>query len=425
MTELKYYEGSLIGKRYKPGLMFVFQVAVPVAECGEFALLIEHDGQNDANVSSMLRLAEEGKAPYCVCIGVSPGKITMPDGTQREMRMNSYDLFDREYSDFVVYELIPYISEKYSVKFSSSPDMHGVSGGSSGGVSAFVMAWFHPEYFHRVHMSSPSFLAMGRGNEIPYLIRKYETKPLRIYEEYSENEPNDYFGWSRAIDEETRAALTFAGYDFKCTYFPGEGHCSRYGNADEAYIRNEWIWRDWNVKNLTALRNSPRVDKIIPAGSTWEVCSSFPPSETYASPAELADHFERIVLSNDKLAWYAANADDDIVLMFANDGNVFAERGLLHATLHTVPRFYPKGAIDMAVDKADRLFVLTSIGIQCVRSFGLIDIILDLPDHANPLEIAVADALYVRTEKGVYRRSLNEVCTKTDNQPRKFSSYYD
>ena len=79
----------------------------------------------------------------------------------------------------------------------------------------------------------------------------------------------------------------------------------------------------------------------------------------------------------------------------------------------------------MAVDKADRLFVLTSIGIQCVRSFGLIDIILDLPDQAIPLEIAVADALYVRTEKGVYKRSLNEVCTKTDNQPRKFSSYYD
>ena len=268
MTELKYYEGSLTGERYKPGMTFSFKVAVPVVKCDEFALLVEHDGQNDANVSSMLKLAEEGKAPYCVSVGVVSGKMVMPDGTHRGMRMNSYDLFDREYGDFIVYELIPYISKEYSITFHPSPDMHFVSGGSSGGISAFVIAWFHPDYFHRVYMSSPSFLAMGRGNEIPYLIRKYETKPLRIYEEHSENEPNNYFGWSRAIDEESREALIFAGYDFKCAYFEGEGHCSRYGNADEAYIRNEWIWRDWNVKRTIAPRNSPRVDKIIPTNSS-------------------------------------------------------------------------------------------------------------------------------------------------------------
>ena len=199
MVNLRYYEGSLVGKRYKPGLEFVFKVAVPDIECDEFALLVEHDGQNDENVSSMLKLAEEGKAPYCVSVGVVSGEMVMPDGTQRNMRMNSYDLFDREYGDFIVYELIPHISREYSINFSALPDMHFVSGGSSGGISAFVIAWFHPEYFRRVYMSSPSFLAMGRGNEIPYLIRKYETKPLRIYEEYSEYEPNDYFGWSRSF----------------------------------------------------------------------------------------------------------------------------------------------------------------------------------------------------------------------------------
>jgi len=425
MAEVKVYEGSIIGNRYKPGILFNFKISVPLAECDEFALLVEHDGQNDANVSSMLKLADEGKAPYCVSIGVWAGNMIMPDGTLREMRMNSYDLFDREYGDFLIYELIPYISQEYSIKFSPSPDMHFVSGGSSGGISAFVIAWFHPEYFHRVYMSSPSFLAMGRGNEIPYLIRKYETKPLRIYEEYSEDEPNDYFGWSRAIDEEAREALTFAGYDFKCTYFPCEGHCSRCQTADEAYIRNEWIWRDWNVKKITSPRNSVRVSQVIPEDSRWEECDVFPTQEKAVPPAVLSESFDHVILCNDMQAWYAANTNDDVVLMFVNDGNVSAEKNLLHATLHTVPRFYPKGAIDMAVDKADRLFVLTSIGIQCVRSFGLIDVILDLPDSSNPLDIAVSDALYVRTEKGIYRRALREVCTRCDDQPRKFSSYYD
>ena len=425
MTAIKSIQCTLVGRKYKPGILFDVVIAVPEANVDEYALLIEHDGQNDANVNSLLALADEGKAPYCVSVGVFPGKIKMPDGTLRKMRMNSYDLFDREYGDFIVYELIPYISKEYSIRFSSSPDMHLVSGGSSGGISAFVMAWFHPDYFHRVYMSSPSFLAMGRGNEIPYLIRKYETKPIRIYEEYSQNEPNDYFGWSKAVDEEARAALTFAGYDFKCTYIEGEGHCSRYRNADESYLRNEWIWRDWNVAKITAPRNSLRIDRVITAESRWEICDIFPVKENTAPPAALSEHFDKVVLSNDGQAWYVANKSDDAVLMFVNGGKISTEKGLLHATLHTIPGIYPKGAIDMAVDTADRLFVLTSIGVQCVRSFGLIDVILDLPDRAIPLEIAVSDALYVRTESGIYKRPLCEVCTKSDEQPRKFVSYYD
>lgn len=44
------------------------------------------------------------------------------------MRMNNYDLFTREYGDFLVYELIPYIEETYGIHFYESPDMHFVSG---------------------------------------------------------------------------------------------------------------------------------------------------------------------------------------------------------------------------------------------------------------------------------------------------------
>ena len=79
----------------------------------------------------------------------------------------------------------------------------------------------------------------------------------------------------------------------------------------------------------------------------------------------------------------------------------------------------------MAVDKADRLFVLTSIGIQCVRSYGLIDAILDLPDRTKPIKIAVSDALYVKTESGVYRRELREICTADGAEKRRHISYYD
>ena len=79
----------------------------------------------------------------------------------------------------------------------------------------------------------------------------------------------------------------------------------------------------------------------------------------------------------------------------------------------------------MAVDRTDRLYVLSAMGIQCVRSFGLIDVILALPDDSAPLEIVIADALYVRTEKGCYRRALHEICVIADEKKRRGCSYYD
>lgn len=424
MTEVRNIEGVLIGDKYKPGIEFAYYAAIPCVENYEFAYIIEHDWQNQATVNAHLRLADEGKAPYCVSIGIQPGMLTMPDGSKRNMRMNSYDLFDREYGDFIVHELIPHISKKYGVRLSSSPDMHAVSGGSSGGISAFVIAWFHPEVFHRIYMSSPSFLAMGRGNEIPYLVRKYETKPFRIYQEHSENEPNEYFGWTVGIDMEAIEGFKFANYDFQHVYFPGEGHCSRYRDENEAYKRFEWLWEGWKDAPVKAKANSARVNEVVPFGCGWEACGCFP-EVSYDAPEELAEAYDKVVLSNDAQAWYASNMHEDVVHMFLNDDEVSLDRLILHATLHTIPHYNLKGAIDMAVDREDRLYVLTEIGVQCVRSFGLIDVILDLPDGEMPEKIAVTDALYVKTTGGIYRRKLQERCTAETNEKRRHVHYYD
>ena len=420
MGEYRFIEGSLTGVRYKPQLRFAYKLAVPEGDHGELALCVDHDGLNDAAADAQLALAGEGRAPYAVCIGVVAGTLEYPDGSSRGMRMNSYDLFDREYGDFLVYELIPHIKQAYDLPISDSPDMHLVSGGSSGGISAFVCAWFHPEYFRRVYMASPSFLAMGRGSEIPYLIRKYETKPIRVFEEYSENEPDDYFGSSCPIDMEARNALMFANYDFAWDFFPGEGHCSRRTNREQAYKRMAWIWHDWQTEPVRAPANSPRVDQVIPWGTTWEPCADFP--EKAATDWPLAAAFKYAVPSADGQMWYAANPDSDCVFSFPNIDPVTPDKALLHAALHTLPRRKVPGALGLAVDGGDRLYVLTEMGVQCVRSFGLIDVILDLPDDAAPLDIAAAGDLYVRTEKGCWRRPL---CSAAREPGRRAVSYYD
>ena len=265
---------------------------------------------------------------------------------------------------------------------------------------------------------------MGRGNEIPYLIRKYETKPLRIYEEMSENEPNDYFGWSLAIDKEAQAALEFANYDFKCRYFSGEGHCSRYRDEEQAYERNKWLWQNWRSEKICAKANSPRVERVVPFSSRWEKCKALPEVKS-AVPKALSDKYEKAVLSNDGKLWYAASTDEDVVYSIVNDESIDTKRALAHAFLHTLPRFGKGGAVDMAVDKTDRLFVLTHIGVQCVRSFGLVDVILELPDESAPRRLVISDALYVQTNEGIYKRELCKDCVTDGETKRKYIRYYD
>lgn len=420
MENIIYKNGTLTGKEYKSGMTFSFRLAIPNVSCEKYALLLEHDGLNEQNVESIKKLADEGAAPYSVCIGVSPAKLTLPSGETRKMRRDSYDLFNSEYGDFIVFELIPYIEKEFGIPLFDDPDMRCVSGGSSGGISAFTIAWFHPDYFHRVYMSSPSFLSMGRGNEIPYLIRKCETKPLKIYEEYSENEPNDYFGASLPVDIEARMALEFAGYDFAYEYFAGEGHCSRYRNYENAYKRNKWLWADYKTKKVEAPRNSPRIDRIIDNDSVWVKADNFPSKEIPKS--ELVKTYSTVVASADGQLYYASNLNDDIVYAFIAHKQAEAYKPAVHAMLHTIPGILPKGAIDMATDNTDRLYVLTRIGIQCVRSFGLIDAILDIPEGI-PLEIAITDALYVKTSVGIYKRALRPECI--GKKERKCVSYYD
>ena len=67
----------------------------------------------------------------------------------------------------------------------------------------------------------------------PFLIRKFEPKPIRVFTDYSKNEPDDYFGSSFVGAQNFERALRFSGYEFKCEYHPGEGHCSR--NEDYHY----------------------------------------------------------------------------------------------------------------------------------------------------------------------------------------------
>lgn len=438
---------------YKPGAYFDCVIHIP-DECKNgtpCAVLVNHDGLNAREASVMYALASEGKAPYCVTIGVGCGWLASAGSDGFPLRLDCYDAYDRAYGDFIIRELIPAVAERYGVTISDSPDMHMISGGSSGGISAFNIAFFNSDYFHRVYMSSPSFLSMVKGDEIPSLIRKWEPQPLKIYLEYSEHEPDDYFGSSLCAAMEAERALRFAGYDFKLSYFPGEGHCSRYNSDDTSamYDGFRYLWENYADAAVMAGGMSPRMERVIIPGEGWIKADSFPKTlpertenGTYSaceneiiltapdgSARSVAGGFGAlcaVALSSDKRRVYAADSMRGCVYAYviAPDGSLGA--CYIHGALHLATDFETPGAIGICVDSDDRLYALTEIAVQTVRSYGLIDVILSLP-AGRPERIAfgAGNMLYVQSSEGIWcRKLLTSARTDTPSAP-KHTSYYD
>jgi len=439
------------------GAVFPYRIFVPDIPADEFALVVGHDFLNEGEALAMQELAKTGEAPACIFIGVIPAKLpaTLDGGFERGLRMNTYDVFSDKYPNFIVDELVPALTKEHGLKISESPDMHMASGGSSGGISAWNMAWERNDYFRRVYMSSPSFLSMARGDEMVNLIRKCETKPIRVFVDYSEDEPDCYFGSSFCVAEASIRALRYAGYEMMSDYHPGEGHCSRHTSYEDALVRMRFLWKDWQTEPVTVKKFSERVERVVSVGDMWEWCDGdfcdrvtvFPmlkgyvhtdkevillPEENGGKGTVVADGFDaitRIRLSSDKWRMYIADKRRGCV--YATTINPDGTLGgvYTHGALHHKTDFRYPGAFDICVDNEDRVYAATEIGIQCIRSFGLIDVILENPcgRHADKITVGNDGYLYAVYGHNCYRRKLNGKAAPhpTEKNEPKQVWYYD
>ena len=117
---------------------------------------------------------------------------------------------------------------------------------------------------------------MARGNVAPIWMRLFETKPVRVFIGYSENEPDDYFGSSLCAAMEGHYALRFAGYDYNWAYYPGEGHSSRYWDRETVKEIFRWLWHDWKTEPIRAPRLSVRADAVVYRDEPWVEADRFP-----------------------------------------------------------------------------------------------------------------------------------------------------
>ncbi len=459
-----FLEGEYVAKKFYIGTTVPYTVYIPELCKGktECALLVQHDGFNEGEALAMEQLGMTEEVPPCIIICTSGGCLhpTLETGKDRGMRMAQYDMFSGEYPAFMVEELIPWLVETYGLSLSDSPDMHMVSGGSSGGVSAWNMAWYQTDYFHRVYMSSASFLSMGRGRELSALIRKVETKPIRVFADYSEEEPDDYFGSSFCAADDVERSLRFAGYEMMTQYHPLEGHCSRRCSYEDALERMRFLWKDWQTEPVKVKKLSPRTEQLISLEFPWEETQEpFPTKEVAVSNGALSaagiyvadgenvyfvsedgveqkvadgmGNISSLAISSDRWRLYIGSLDRGCVYATNICPNGTLTGRYLHSALHMETDFQHPGIFDLCVDSKDRIFAATELGIQCIRSFGLIDVILPLPGSSVPQKIAFGgkdmDYLYVKSGNKIFRRKMK---TSAKQNPQsitepQYIGYYD
>lgn len=449
----RYFKGTVI-----PCTVYIPKICENQTEC---ALLVQHDGLNCSEALAMEELAASKEAPPCIVIGSGSEMLppTLEGGKGRAMRMRLYDVFGPEYPAFMVEELIPWLANEYNLSLSDSPDMHMVSGVSSGGLSAWNMAWHQTDYFHRVYMSSASFLAMGRGRELSSLIRKVETKPIRVFADYSEEEPDDYHGSSFCAADDVERSLKFAGYEMMTQYHPGEGHGSRYASYEDALERMRFLWKDWQIEPIQVKKLSSRAEQLVSLEFPWEESQeAFPAKEPAVSQgqfsaagsyvaedeniyfisankkqkvAEGMGKITSLAISSDRWRLYVGCLDRGCV--YAT--NICADGSLtgryLQGALHMETDFRHPGAYDICVDANDRIFAATELGIQCIRSFGLIDVILPLPGKYIPKRVAFGGEgmtyLYADCGDKVFRRKMKtpaKINPQSITEP-KYIEYHD
>ncbi|POH58061.1 alpha/beta hydrolase [Arthrobacter glacialis] len=184
-------------------------------------------------------LIHSGDIPVTIGVFVNPGIFT--DLEQPKNRNAEYDAFDDRYVEFLLTEIIPQITGRYSI--SEDPETWGICGGSSGGNCAFTAAWLRPDKFRRVIGFLSSFAQMPNGNPYPELIPTTLAKPLRIFMQAGHrdlhwNEPD--LNWL-ANNLKVAAALAEAGYDFRLVLGDG-GHSPNHGGVllPDAL---RWLWR--------------------------------------------------------------------------------------------------------------------------------------------------------------------------------------
>jgi enterochelin esterase-like enzyme len=147
------------------------------------------------------------------------------------------------------------------VKLTKDPDGRATMGGSSGGSAAFIMAWYHPDLYHRVLTYSGTYVNQQwpYNSETPHgawefhehLISDSPAKPLRIWMEVGDRDllnPNvmrdNMHDWVVA-NENMAKVLAAKGYHYQFVFARSAGHSDRAVKQQTLPEALEYLWQGY------------------------------------------------------------------------------------------------------------------------------------------------------------------------------------
>ena len=232
-----------VPKQYVPGTIAPFIVGA--------------DGPDRMLFTALDNLIAEDKVPVMIAISIGNGGGDA-QGSERGLE---YDTMSGRYAEFVEQEVLPLVESKCNVKLTKDPDGRATMGGSSGGSCALIMAWYHPELYHRVLTYSGTYVNQqwpynaetphGAWEFHEHLIPSSPVKPIRIWLEVGDRDllnPNvmrdNMHDWVVA-NENMAKVLAAKGYHYQFVFARNAGHVDNSVKRLTLPEALEWLWQDY------------------------------------------------------------------------------------------------------------------------------------------------------------------------------------
>ncbi len=230
-----------------PGTVRDYQIYLPAGldKSKPAAFMVFQDGVIYQAPVVFDNLIAKKDIPPLVGIFIKPGVVPAANenALPRFNRSYEYDSITPTYSEFLIDEFLPAIESKHSLKLSTDPNQAAISGNSSGGICAFMVAWHRPDRFRRVFTGVGTYVGIHGADQLPVLVRKFEPKPLRIFLQSGTGDNNLYCGDWWMANQMMERSLTWAGYDVNHAWGEG-GHNAKHASQIFPEVLR-WLWRDW------------------------------------------------------------------------------------------------------------------------------------------------------------------------------------
>jgi enterochelin esterase family protein len=231
-----------VPKQYVPGTSAPFIVGA--------------DGPDRGLFTALDNLIAQHRLPVMIGISISNGGGDA-QGSERGLE---YDTMSGLYAEFVEQEVLPLVEKQANVKLTKDPDARATMGGSSGGSCALIMAWYHPELYHRVLTYSGTYVNQqwpvnpetlhGAWEFHEHIIPNTPAKPLRIWMEVGDRDNfstrDNLHDWVVA-NENMAKVLADKGYHYQFVFARNAGHTDGTVKRQTLPEALEYVWQGYPV----------------------------------------------------------------------------------------------------------------------------------------------------------------------------------